>query len=179
MSNTSADPHKVKLERAVAEEFLLPYNLATGRAFVVLRAGEPPEPDVLCLDRSTGEEIGIEVGTAYYEPDHARAIWKRARGREVSTYFIRGRDRIQNVRVLAQALRIIRAKSRKSRTNYRVSGRLLLVVLTYPQRLYLSDVEERLGTLRIPSSHPFNEMHIVSQYGEVYCLFPARGWVLQ
>ena len=67
-----SDPIKEKLERTVASEFLPLYNLAKGSNFRILRAGVPPEPDIVCKDATTGEDIGIEVATAYYDPHHAR-----------------------------------------------------------------------------------------------------------
>lgn len=170
----SSDPIKERLERTVASEFLLLYNLAKGSKFEILRAGVPPEPDIVCKDATTGEDIGIEIATAYYDPDHARAAWGPARGKMTEPWHHTRPDRQENVQILARAIRIIRNKGKKQRTNYAVPGRLLLVVITYSLRFNLRAVRNRLKTLRIPKSHPFDEVYVMSNFGETYCLFPER-----
>jgi len=174
----ASDPIKEKLERTVASEFLPLYNLVKGSRFKILCPGVPPEPDVLCKDANTGRGIGIEITTAYNEADYAKAAWGQARGRGTKPYFFTRPDRKENIRVLTQVHRIIRKKGRKQRANYAVSGRLLLLVFTYSPRFYLLHVKKRLDSLRIPNSHPFDEIYLMDQAGLVYCLFPARRWVL-
>ena len=165
------------MEQSVGEAFLPVYNKRTGRRLRVERLGQPPEPDVFCRDERTGEETGIEVVGAYSGEDQARAVWERARGRNAAEYQQSRPDREENVRVLAWVLRNIRKKARKP---YTVSGRLLLVVFTYPWRFYLRQEEERLARLRIPRRHPFDEIHIFSpEHGELYRLFPMRRWILR
>ena len=176
MTNANNEGRKARLEKQVVEGCLLVYNLLTGRTLRVERVGQPPEPDILCSDPVTGDEFGIEVVSAYYDEDHARAEWEKARGKHTVDYQITRPDREENVRVLAWVARNIRRKARKE---YHVAGRLLLVVLTYPQRLYLCQEEERLTGLRIPRRHPFNEIYVLSQHSELYQLFPERRWILR
>ena len=172
MSLAVSDPLKNNLEETVAREFLL----ATGSPYKVLRAGLPPEPDQLCEHRKTGRQVGIEVVSVYYDQHHAKSVWMQAREKKALPYAISRKDSVENVRLLAESLRRIRAKSRK---RYSVNGHLVLVVFTYPQRLYLCTVEKRLTTLRLPSHHPFDEICIMSQHGEVYRLFPNNCWLLR
>jgi hypothetical protein len=178
LGNTSGDPLKQRLERTVTREFLLFYNLVKGRRFRILRPGVPPEPDVLCKDANTGQEIGIEITTAYNEADYAKAAWGQARGRSTKPYFFTRPDRKENIRILTQVHRIIKKKGRKQRADYAVPGQLLLVVFTYSPRFYLLHMKRRLDSLRIPKSHPYDEIYLMDQAGLVYCLFPARRWVL-
>ncbi len=178
MSNTHSDRLKARLEEDIVREFLLYHNWGRARKTRFLRAGVPPEPDTICTVDGTGEQVGIEVGNAYYDEEHAKAVWGPPRGEKTSPHFLTRPDSEENVRALAQALRRIRAKGRKPRGHYHVSGRLVLIVFTYSWRLYLCDVEDRLASLRIPISHPFDEIYILSQY-ELYQLFPERGWIIK
>jgi hypothetical protein len=172
MSLAVSDPLKNNLEETVAREFLL----ATGSPYKVLRAGLPPEPDQLCEHRTTGRQVGIEVVSVYYDQNHAKSVWIQAREKKTLSYAISRKDSVENVRLLAESLRRIRVKSRK---RYSVNGHLVLVVFTYPHRLYLCNVGKRLTTLRLPSHHPFDEICIMSQHGEVYRLFPNNSWLLR
>lgn len=172
MNLAASDPLKNNLEETVAREFLL----ATGSPYKVLRAGIPPEPDQLCEHRETGKQVGIEVVSVYYDQSHAKSVWLQARTGRPSSYGIGRKDSVENVRLLAESLRRIRAKSKK---RYTTNGPLVLVVFTYPQRLYLCDVEEKFTTLHLPSNHPFDEICIMSQHGEVYRLFPDNRWLLR
>jgi hypothetical protein len=176
LADAADQDRKRRLERDAADGFLLVYKGVAGKPLRVLRPGEPPEPDLLCRDERTGEEVGIEVGTAYYEDDHAKAVWGAARGNQANNYQLTRPDREENIRVLAQATRIIR---RKARNHYETSGRLLLLVLTYPWRFYLVHVEERLEGLHLPKIHLFDEMYIFSQHSELYQLFPEKRWILR
>lgn len=175
MSNAEDERRKARLETQVIEGFLPIYNKMTGRALRVERLGQPPEPDVLCSDERTGEEIGVEVGTAYYDESHATTVWGVPRGKRVSDYQLTAPDWVENIRVLARAANIIRRKARK---RYEAPGRLLLTVFTYSWRLYLCQEEKRVTRLRIPKRHPFDEIHVLSQWGELYQLFPERQWIL-
>ncbi len=172
MSLAVNDPLKNNLEETVTREFLL----ATGSPYRILRAGIPPEPDQLYECPKTGRQVGIEVVSVYYDQNHAKSVWMQARTGKSYSYEISRKDSVENVRLLAETLRRIRAKSRK---RYTPNGRLILVVFTYPQRLYLCDIEERLTSLHIPSNHPFDEISIMSQHGEVYRLFPDNSWLLR
>lgn len=172
MNLVVSDPLKNHWEETVAREFLL----ATGNPCKVLRAGLPPEPDIVCEHRRTGRQVGIEVVSVYYDQKHAKSVWMEARGKNAPSYAIRRKDSVENVRLLAGSLRQIRAKSRK---RYSVNDHLLLVVYTYPRRLYLRTIEKRLATLRLPSRHPFDEIYIMSINFEVYCLFPNKTWILR
>jgi len=176
--STSSDPIKERLEWTVSNEFLPPYNHKKNSELRILRAGVPPEPDILCKNVRSDELIGIEVATAYYNADHAKAAWGPARGKNTEPWHHTRPDRQQNVQILARALRIIRKKGKKQRTNYAVTGRLLLVVITYSIRFNLRAVRHRLAAIRMPKSHPFDEIYIMSNFGEIYCLFPARIWIL-
>jgi len=164
------------VEQHVGEAFLSVYNWATGTKLRVDRSGKPPEPDVLCRDERTGQEIGIEVVGAYYGEDHAKAAWGTGRGAQTEGYQLTRPDWEENKRVLDWVLQSIHDKAGK---RYTVSGRLLLVVFTHPARLYLAQEEERLEELRIPTRHPFDEIHVFSQHGELYQLFPERQWILR
>lgn len=176
LSNVIDERRKARVEHQIAEGFLPIYNTMTGRAFRVCRSGRPPEPDIMCKDERTGEQIGIEVTIAYYDEDHATAEWETARGKEIAGYQLPRPDWQENVRVLDRVVANIRQKARKE---YQLSGRLLLVVLTYSWRLYLREVEKQLTTLRIPLRSPFSEIHVLSQHGELYQLFPERRWILR
>lgn len=157
--------------------FLSPYNCWSGKAFRFLRQGNPncvpPEPDFICRDNGTGEQIGVEVTTAYYDEAHATSEWKQSRGEETSPYFLKNPDYVENERVLDRVALKIRDKATK---RYEAPGKLLLVVLTYSWRLYLSDVQERLDVFELPKSHRFDEIHLASQ-NEIYQLFPGRKWL--
>lgn len=172
MIMVTRDPLKEKLEQTVAREFLI----AIKSPCRILRNGIPPEPDVLCEDQETSKQVGIEVGTVYYNNDHAKNEWEAARKGTPRLYTINRPDYAENVPLLAKALRIIRAKSKKS---YTVTDHLILVVFIYPQRLYLCELEERVETLKIPAHHPFDEIVLMSQHGEVYRLFPKKTWLLR
>ena len=176
MSNAEDERRKARLETQVVEGFLPIYNKMTGRALRVERLGQPPEPDVLCSDERTGEEIGVEVGTAYYDESHATTVWGAPRGKRVSDYQLTRPDWEENVRVLDEAARIIDQKAQKP---YSVTGRLLLAVFIYTWRLYLSQEEEQLDELPVPITHRFDEIHLLSQHGELYQLFPERRWILR
>lgn len=168
------DPLKDKLEETVAKDFLRvirsPY-----RNF---RNGNPQknEPDILCEDQGTGKRVGIEVTSLYYDNNHARSVWEPARKGKPRSYEIRRTDHAENVRLCAEALRRIRAKSKKP---YAGTDHLILVVFMYPQRLYLCDIEERLYTLNLPTHYGFDEIVLMSQNGEVYRLFPDKTWLLR
>lgn len=174
--DTADQDRKRRLEREATDGFLLVYRNRMGNHLHVLRPGKPPEPDIICRDKRTGEEVGIEVGTAYYEDGHAKAVWGAARGNHANDFQLTRPDWKENIRVLAQAACIMRRKARKS---YRVSGRVFLLVLTYPSLFYLVRTEERLERLYIPKTHPFDEIHMVSQHSELYQLFPQRRWILR
>ncbi len=105
------------------------YENRTGNHLHVLHPGKPPEPDIICRDEETGEKVGIEVGTAYYEDGHAKAVWEAARGNHANDFQLTRPDWEENIRVLAQATRIMRHKAKKT---YRISGRVFLLVFTYP-----------------------------------------------
>jgi hypothetical protein len=170
MKPAMRDPLKEKLEETVAREFLL----AIGNAYRILRAGLPPEPDIMCEHQGTGKQVGVEVGTVYYNNDHAKDEWKAARKGTPRLYTIN--RPAENVPLLAKALRRIRAKSKKP---YAVTDHLILVVFMYPQRLYLCDLEKRIETLSLPTHHRFDEIVLMSQHGEVYRLFPDKTWLLR
>jgi hypothetical protein len=172
LAHTRFDPLKNKLELTVVSEFLL----ATGFPYRILRAGTPPEPDVICEYLKGPKQLGIEVVTSYYDEEHAKSVWKPARGKKAPDYCLTRPDSEENVRVLAESVRVIKAKRKKK---YLVKDNLLLVVLTYPRRLYLCQVEERLVRLRTPRHHPFDEIYLMSQHGEVYRLFPTNEWILR
>ena len=165
MSNAEDERRKARLEGQVVEEFLRVYNVMTGTALRVERLGEPPEPDVLCRDGRTGEEVGIEVGSAYYDENHATSVWGAARGNQIGDYQLTRQDWEENLRVLAQAARIIEKKTQKT---YHVPG-----------RLYLGQEQDQLDQLRVPTTHRFDEIHLFSQHGELYQLFPERRWILR
>lgn len=166
------DPLKIKLEETVVREFVL----AIGNPYKVLRDGIPPEPDVLCEDQGTGKRVGIEVVTIYYDKIHAKSVWEFARRRKPLSYEIRRTDHAESVRLCAEVLRRIRAKSKK---RYTATDYLILVVFIYPHRLYLCEIENRIETLNLPNCHPFDEIVLMSQHGEVYRLFPNKTWLLQ
>ena len=172
MNLAMRDPLKIKLEETVAREFLL----AIGNPYKVLRDGISPEPDILCEDQRTGKRVGIEVTSLYYDNNHARSVWEPARTGKPRSYEIRRTDHAENVRLCAEALRRIRAKSKKPYTG---TDHLILVVFMYPQCLYLCDIEERLYTLNLPTHHGFDEIVLMSQHGEVYCLSPHKAWILR
>lgn len=172
MTLAISDPLKKKFEGTVVREFLL----AIGSPHKVLRDGLPPEPDVICEHRETGGQVGIEVVSVYYDQNHAKSEWLQARVGKPLSYEIRREDSVENVRLLAESLRRIRAKSRK---RYTVNDYLVLVVFMYPQRLYLCDLEERIETLSLPTYHQFDEICLMSQHGEVYRLFPNKTWILR
>ena len=109
MSLAVSDPLKNNLEETVAREFLL----ATGSPYKVLRAGLPPEPDQLCEHRKTDRQVGIEVVSVYYDQHHAKSVWMQAREKKALPYAISRKDSVENIRLLAESLRRIRAKSRK------------------------------------------------------------------
>lgn len=178
MSSTRSDRIKARLEEDVVREFLLHHNWGRDRKTRFLRAGVPPEPDTICIVEGTGEQVGIEVGTAYYDAEHAKAAWGPPRGKQAKPHFRTRPDSEENLLALAQALRIIRAKGKKARGHYQVRGRLVLIVFTYPWRLYLCDVEDSLASLCVSTLHPFDEIYILSQY-ELYQLFPERGWIIK
>ena len=175
MATTPSYSDKTWQELEIACAFLPWYNLFSKTQFSVLGPGVPPEPDVLLGDSQGGERIGIEVATAYYGPDHARADWERRRGKTIPDYQITQRDSAMNTQVLEEVGRLLQQKSEKC---YTVRGRLLLVVFTFPWRLYLEEVEENLKALPVPASHPFHEIYVVSQNDEAYCLFPKRGSIV-
>jgi len=175
LTSTEDARRKAEAEQRVIEEFLPGYNWATGGAFRVYRLGQPPEPDILCRDERTGEEIGVEVGTAYYDESHATTVWGAPRGKRVSDYQLTAPDWVENIRILARAANIIRRKARK---RYEAPGRLLLTVFTHSWRLYLCQEVKRVARLRIPKRHPFDEIHVLSWWGELYQLFPERRWML-
>lgn len=178
MSHDASDSLKKKLVEDIAAGLLPTYNYANGSSLCATRMGKPPEPDLICLDTLTMEQIGIEVTVAYYDHKHAKAVWEPARRKSSAPYHLTRQDHEENIRVLAHAAGIIRRKGKK---RYTSPGRLLLTVLIYSDRFYLCDhdVEERLRTFRIPSAHPFDEILVFSQHGELYQLFPERRWVFQ
>lgn len=169
------DGLKRRLEWNVATEFLLEYNHAIGSSFRATSHGKPPEPDILCKDSQTGERIGIEIGTAYYDDTHAKSVWDSARGKKASPYWISRPDAQENRRVLRNANKIIR---RKSKGRYSATGRLLLVVALEPIRLYFTKIPATdLKTLCVPQGHPFHEIYVLSTHGEPLQLYPVRRWL--
>jgi hypothetical protein len=172
MNPAISDPLKIKLEGTVVREFLH----AIGNPYKVLCPGLPPQPDIMCEYEGTGKQVGIEVVSVYYDKNHAKSEWEHARLGKPLSYDIRRNDSAENIRLLAEALRRILAKSKKP---YTVTGYLILVVFIYPQRLYLCDLEERVATLNLPTHHRFDEVFLMSQHGEVYRLFPNKTWLLR
>jgi hypothetical protein len=165
---------KVRLEVRVSGEFLLDYNHEKRSRFKVLASGCPPQPDIICKDVETGEEIGIEVTIVYYDEQHAKSVWRAARGEAASGYPLSRPDSVENLRVLHRANLAIKRKSKKS---YGFVGRILLLVATYPRRLYLTRMKEHLNALQVPATHPFHEIYIYSTRSEPYQLFPERKWI--
>jgi len=165
---------KERLEVRVAREFLLDYNQEKRSVFQVLASGRPPQPDIICKDVRTGEEIGIEVTIVYYDEQHAKAVWQTARGKEASGYPLSQPDSVENLRVFREANEAMKNKSKKS---YGFVGRLLLLVVTYPPRLYLIRMKKHLSSLHVPEEHPFHEIYIYSTRSEPYQLFPERKWI--
>ncbi len=169
------DDLKRRLEWNVAKEFLLEYNQATDSLFKAVKHGVPPEPDILCRDSRTGERIGIEIGTAYYDDTHAKSVWASARGNKASPYWLSQPDAQENQRVLRNASKIIH---RKSKGKYSPRGRLLLVVALEPIRLYLTRISPTdIKILHVPGTHPFDEIYVFSTNGEPLQLYPVRRWV--
>jgi hypothetical protein len=168
------EQRKKRLEQRIATEFLLEYNLETGAAFRFLRSGVPPEPDILCEDARTHEQIGAEIGTAYYDEEHAKSVWEPVRGRKAAPYPLTRPDSVENKRVFGMVNRIIRSKSQKS---YSFQGWLLLIVALQPIRLYLERMKRDLKSLHVPATHPFDEVYVFSTHGEPYKLFPSRKWI--
>ena len=138
VKNDKGDTEKARKERLevrVAREFLLDYGQEKGSDFDVLASGKPPQPDVICRDVRSGEQIGIEVTIAYYDEQHAKAVWQAARGKEAGGYPLSRPDHVENLRVLKAVNELIKGKSKKT---YQFAGRLLLLAVTYPSRLYLT-----------------------------------------
>lgn len=165
---------KERLEVGVVQNFLLDYNWEKGTAFQVSASGNPPQPDVICKDRWTAEQIGVEVTIAYYDEQHAKTVWQAARGKATSGYPLSRSDRVENLRVLKAVNELIKGKSKKT---YRFAGRLLLLAVTYPSRLYLTQMKRHLSVLQVPTTHPFHEIYIYSTRSEPYQLFPERRWI--
>ena len=174
LSERPEDQRKKRLQRRIVREFLLEYNLEWGTKFQVHRDGEPPEPDVICRDSRTRDQIGIEVTIEYYEGAHARSVWEQARGKKAPEYYLTQPDSQENLRVLR---RVNQAMQRKSKKAYSFPGRLMLLVTTEPIRLYLTRMKKALAILRVPAQHPFNETYLYSTHGEPYQLFPERKWI--
>jgi len=171
--DSAEDRRKARFEQSITSAFLLVYNQAKGTAFSIVRGGTPPEPDLVCQDAKSYSSMGVEVVTVYYDKTHAKSVWEQARGRPMLPYFITKTDEIENGRVLARALREIKKKSKKE---YKRLDRALLLVQVHPLRFYLSNVREVVDAVRLPLSHPFDEIHLLSQY-EAYELFPHRRWI--
>lgn len=97
LAHTCSDPLKNKLELTVASEFLL----ATDFPYRILRAGTPPEPDIICKHLKDSNQLGIEAVTSYYNEEHAKSVWIPARGKKAPDYSLTRPDSDENVRVLA------------------------------------------------------------------------------
>lgn len=172
---------KERLEHTIAKEFVRSYNLGMGRAIRIARSGNPPEPDVICKDDRSPNLIGVEIAVAYYDYGgrHAKSVWEHARGNKTASYFLIRPDFEENVSVLAHAARLIKGKAKKSYNSQ--SQQVFLAILLFPDRLYLheTEMEERLSSFRVPRNHPFKEIHIFSQHGELYRVFPQHEWVFR
>jgi len=171
---------KERWEKAITDWFLPLFNWNRRSLFRVIRSGDSSEPDVLCEDERTKERLWIEVTTAYYNDDHARTEWEKARGKSSKPYWLTQPDRVENQRLFDQVEERLREKLGKPTNHYRVLEPVLLVVFTRSFRLYLGNllVRRRLEALVVPDVHPFREVYIVSEAPEVYRLFPERGMIL-
>lgn len=127
--DSAEDRRKARFEQNITSAFLLVYNRARGTAFSIVRAGTPPELDLVCQDAKSSSSMGVEVVTVYYDETHAKSVWEQARGNQMSPYFIAKTDDIENRRVLARGLREIKKKSKKE---YKRLDRTLLLVQVYP-----------------------------------------------
>lgn len=150
-------------ERRVAEKFLLEYRHATECALRLCRQGE--RPDCICRDDHTGEEIGLEIGTAYYENAPAASEWERARGKAPSDYLLTRPDSAENERAFQQGERILQEKCSKPRDHFDMSRPVWLLVYTSPWRLYFNSllVKKRLEALLLPAGHPFARIFVMSE----------------
>jgi len=70
---------KRRAERGVAESFLLAYNSVTRSAYIIDADGEAP--DFICRDPESGDRLGLEIATAYYDEQTAKGLWEMIRGR--------------------------------------------------------------------------------------------------
>jgi aspartyl-tRNA(Asn)/glutamyl-tRNA(Gln) amidotransferase subunit B len=70
---------KARHEKAIGDSFFERYNVTRSTAYKFLRAGRPPEPDLVYSDKGT--EVGLEVTSTYLNEEEAQFAWNEARGK--------------------------------------------------------------------------------------------------
>src|SRR5213592_3695499 len=133
------DDRKTRSERILTEDFLLTYNLIHDSSFDIVRAGDPPEPDMICRDTRSSQQLGVEVTVVYYDSTHAKSLWEPARGKTAKPYFLSRQDSECNEAFIGKIADRVKKKSRKV---YSFSGKLLLIVFVEAIRFYIQDVIE-------------------------------------
>ena len=146
------DPIKKRVERGVAESFLLAYNVATGGAYFIVEEGGVP--DFVCQDDGMEDAFGLEVTVAYYDHETAKGLWDMMRGRS---------DHASEVAVDAQVMLADRLNERlqdKWKKDY--GSRCVLLVHVDGSLIRAADLEQRvLPLVAIPAHEgPFEEVYM-------------------
>ena len=163
-AQTLTEKLKERHEKAVGEVFFERYNTKAGTSYRFLRAGKPPEPDLLYQGSNPQDVLGTEITSTYLNEQEAKFAWDTARGKLGSsalwTSGIIGGPDAKYADLLAGA---IHAKLGKS---YSVQPTWLVVDFNYPlgdtddARRIVTEVGEKIALVITP---PFAEIWAVWQ----------------
>jgi aspartyl-tRNA(Asn)/glutamyl-tRNA(Gln) amidotransferase subunit B len=162
---------KVQHEKAVGDSFFDRYNVVIKRSYEFLRAGTPPEPDLLYQDKQSGSTVGAEITSTYLNEQEAIFVWNQARGKL-------GVSAVWNSEVIRQvdetyANQLAGAIYRKLDKEYSLRPTWLIVDFNYPRgdtneaRRLVGEVGEKIKILGLG---PFTEIWAVWQVTNVLAL---------
>lgn len=168
---------KKRHEKAAAERFINLYNKEFGYDFILKLIRE--SPDFEYQDTVTGETIGLEVVTVYYNKKDAENSWNMARGISniVASDIIVNPDHLLPDHLLLEFInKQVRKKAQK---NYNYPHPIILVLDTRPALSDEFDINEIVKEVQLPDELPFKEIFLgvsltygrSSPHQGQYCIF--------
>jgi len=128
------------------------------RSYSFVRRAEAGEAPDLVYQDAGGQQLLIEVVTAYYDPDNARFTWLNARSQPHAPSLWQGVDSDRSL-----VANITSAIARKCSRRY--GAGCVLVVAVMPQATTAADFDRYLRGVRVPEGIPFDGIYVVGSFG--------------
>ena len=149
------DNMKEQHERAVGDGFIVEFNKQQGTQYVFDRLGGEA-PDLVYRDGNS--EIGLEITSCYYDPNHAKFLWKNARNLPDAAAGWNGVNFSQTFVVNINAT--LRDKCAKD-----YGSDCILLVYVSLNLTTFKDMEALLPKIEIPAKHGFEGIYLVGDFG--------------